>query len=82
VETRTYMRAHNTDRPIHLEKHADLGHITYQTLPGLYAIVFLSVGHYPCYKSPDFSILKSFLALVFHLGFLQGYLPKNIGVYV
>jgi hypothetical protein len=33
-------------------------------------------------RSPDFSIIKSFSALVFPPGFFQGYLPKNIGVYV
>jgi hypothetical protein len=58
------------------------GCTTGQTFPGLSAVVFLSVGHYPCYGSPDFSIIKSFSALVFPLGFFQGYLPKNIGVYV
>jgi hypothetical protein len=41
---------------------------------------FLSVGHYPCYGSPDFSIIKSFSAVVFPLGFFQGFIPKNIGV--
>jgi hypothetical protein len=39
-------------------------------------------GPLSCYGSPDFSIIKSFSALVFPLGFFQGYLPKNIGVYV
>jgi hypothetical protein len=67
---------------VHLEKHAVLVRTTGQTLPGLSAVVFLSVGHYPYYGSPDFSIIKSFSALVFPLGFFQGYLPKNIGVYV
>jgi hypothetical protein len=59
-----------------------MGRTSNQTLPGLSAIVFLSMGHYPCYGSPDFIIIKSFLALVFPPGFFQGYLPKNIGVYV
>jgi hypothetical protein len=66
---------------IHLKKHAVLVHTTGQTLPGLSAVVFLSVGHYPYYGSPDFSIIKSFSTLVFPPVF-QGYLPKNIGVYV
>jgi hypothetical protein len=67
---------------IHLEKHADLGRTIEHTFPGLFVVVFLSVGHYPYYESPDFSIIKSFSTLVFPLGFFQGYLPKNIGVYV
>jgi hypothetical protein len=67
---------------IHLEKHVVLVHTTGQTLSGLSVVVFLSVGHYPYYGSPDFSIIKSFSTLVFPLGFFQGYLPKNIGVYV
>jgi hypothetical protein len=47
------------ERHIHLEKHVDLGCTTDQTLLGLSAIVFLSVGHYPYYESPNFSIIKS-----------------------
>jgi hypothetical protein len=70
------------DSHVHLEKHAVLGRTIDQTLPGLSTVVFLSVGHYPCYGSPDFSIIKSFSTLVFPPGFFQGYLPKNIGVYV
>jgi hypothetical protein len=54
---------------IHLEKHAILGHTIDQTLPSLSVVVLLLVGHYPCYKSLDFSIIKSFPTLVFPLGF-------------
>jgi hypothetical protein len=61
---------------IHLKKHAVLVHTTGQTLPGLSAVVFLSVGHYPCYGSPDFSIIKSFSTLVFPPGFSRGLYPK------
>jgi hypothetical protein len=75
VETGTYMGLLK-ERCIHLEKHADLGHTTDQTLPGLSAVVFLSVGHYPYYGSPDFIIIKSFSALVFPLGFSRGIYPK------
>jgi hypothetical protein len=32
---------------------------------GLFVVVFLSVGHYAYYGGPDFSITKSFSALVF-----------------
>jgi hypothetical protein len=53
-----------------------------QNFPGLYSVVFLSVGHYLCYRSPDFNNNKIILALVFPLVFFQGYLPKIIGVYV
>jgi len=53
-----------------------------QPLPGLSAVAFLSVGHYPYYESLDISIVKSFSTLVFPPGFFQGYLPKYIGVYV
>jgi hypothetical protein len=67
---------------VHLEKHAVIGSYNNHTLSGLSAVVFLLVGHYPYYRSPDFSIIKSFSTLVFPLGFFQGYLPKNIGVLV
>jgi hypothetical protein len=67
---------------VHLEKHAVMGRTIDQTLLGLFVVVFLSVGHYPCYMSPAFSIIKSFSTLVFPPGFFHGYLPKNIGVYV
>jgi hypothetical protein len=46
------------------------------------AVVFLSVGHYPCYESLDFSRIKSFSSLVFPPRCFQGYLLKNIGVRV
>jgi hypothetical protein len=77
-----YVGVHLRTSHVHLEKCVDLGRTIDQTFPGLSAVVFLSVGHYPCYGSPDFSIIKSFSALVFPPGFFQGYLPKNIGVYV
>jgi hypothetical protein len=82
VETGVYMWVCLRKSHVHLEKHADLGCTTDQTFPGLSAVVFLLVGHYPYYGSPDFSIIKSFSTLVFPPGFFQGYLPKNIGVYV
>jgi hypothetical protein len=67
---------------VHLKKHAVVGRTIKQTFLGFFAVVFLSVGHYPYYRSLDFSIIKSFSALGFPSGFFQGYLPKNIGVYV
>jgi hypothetical protein len=57
------------DRCAHLEKHANLGHTIDHTLLGLTTVVFLLVGHYPCYESPNFSITKPFLALVFPSSF-------------
>jgi hypothetical protein len=82
VEIGTYTQVCRRDNCVYLKKHVDLGHTMKQTFPGLSAVVFLSVGHYPYYGSPDFSIIKSFSVLVFPRGFFQGYLPKNIGVYV
>jgi hypothetical protein len=70
------------ERHTHLIFFVDLGCTTDQTLLGLLAIVFLLVGHYSCYGSPNFSTIKLFSTLVFPMGFFQGYLPKNIGVYV
>jgi len=70
------------DMRIHLKKCVDTGRRLDHTFSGLSAVVFLSMGHYPYYKSPYFRIIKSFLAMVFPPGFFQGYLPKNIGVYV
>jgi hypothetical protein len=67
---------------IHLEKHAVLVHTRDQTFLGLFAVVFILVGHYPCYGSPSFSIVKSFSVVVFPSRFFQGYLPKNIGVHL
>jgi hypothetical protein len=54
---------------VHFENHAVLFHTTSDTLLGLSAVVFCSVDHYPCYRSTDFSIIKSFSALVFPLTF-------------
>ena len=67
---------------VHLEKHAVLVHTIGHTFPSLSAVVFLLVGHYPYYRSPDFNIKKSFSAMVFPLFFSHGYLSKNIGVHV
>jgi hypothetical protein len=47
------------ERCVHLEKHANIGHKEDQTLSGLCVVVFLSLGHYPYYGSPDFIIIKS-----------------------
>jgi hypothetical protein len=60
----------------HLKKCAVLVRTTGQTFPGLSAVVFLSVGHYPYYGSPDFSIIKSFSALFSLQGFSRGIYPK------
>jgi hypothetical protein len=65
-----------------LEKCAIIDCTTGQPLIVYSMVVFLLVGHYPCYGSPDFSIIKSFSALVFPTGFFQGYLPKKYGVHV
>jgi hypothetical protein len=54
----------------------DLGHTTEQTLPGLSVVVFLSVGHYPCYGSPDFIIIKSSQYWFSLQGFSRGIYPK------
>jgi hypothetical protein len=65
------------DRHVHLKKCADLGRTVDHTLPGLFAVVFLSMGHYPCYRSPNFSIIKLFSALVFLPGFFPGASTKK-----
>jgi hypothetical protein len=60
-----YIMAHSRDMSVHMEKCAVLGCKVDLNLPSLFVVVFLSVGHYPCYRSPNFSIIKSFSALVF-----------------
>jgi hypothetical protein len=62
------------DMHVHLEKHADLGCIVDQTFPCLSAVVFLLVGHYPFYGSPNFRIIKSFSTLFS----LRGVFSKGI----
>jgi hypothetical protein len=52
VETVTYIHRFVEGNHVHLEKHAVLVRTIGQTLPGLSAVVFLSVGHYPCYREP------------------------------
>jgi hypothetical protein len=47
------------ERCIHLEKRAYLGRTIEQTLSGLSIVVFLLVGHYPYYESPDLTIIKA-----------------------
>jgi len=61
---------------VHLEKYVDMGHKTEQTLPGLSVVAFLSMGHYPCYTSPDFSIIKSSQYFFSLQGFSRGIYPK------
>ena len=61
------------EKCIHLKKNEDLGRTVDHTFPSFFALVFLSVDHYPCYKSFDFSIIKSFSTLVFPPRFFQGY---------
>jgi hypothetical protein len=65
---------------IHLEKHAVLVCTIGQAFPGLFEVIFLLVGNYPCYTSSDFSIIKSLSTMVFSSRFFQGYLPENFGV--
>jgi hypothetical protein len=57
------------DMPIHLENHVYMGHITDHPFLSLSVFVFLTLGHHPCYGSPDFSTIKSFSTLVFPLWF-------------
>jgi hypothetical protein len=52
--------------------------IVEKKIPSLFAVVFLLVGHYPCYE-PLFYHNKIISALVFPRGVFKGYLPKNIG---
>jgi hypothetical protein len=80
-DSHVYAGVHK-DMHVRLENHVDLGHTTYRTFLGLSADVFLSVDHYPYYRSLDLIIIKSFSALVLPPIFFQGYLPKIIGVYV
>jgi hypothetical protein len=77
TQSRTYM-AHQKVNSVHLEKRVVLVRTIGHSLRGFSTAVFLSVGHYPCYGSPDFSIIKSFSALIFPPRFFQGHLPKNI----
>jgi hypothetical protein len=63
---------------IHIKKHADMCHTTDKTLPGLSIVVLLSVSHYSCYGSPDFSIIKSFSGLVSVLGFLLDHVVIDV----
>jgi hypothetical protein len=60
------------ERHTHLEKCAFLGRTTNQTLSGLSAVVYLSVGHYPCYENPNFSITNLFSTLDFSYGVFPG----------
>jgi hypothetical protein len=53
------------DKFVHIKKNVDLGPIEYHTFSGLYVLLFLLVDHYPYYRSPNFSIIKSFSTLVF-----------------
>jgi hypothetical protein len=71
-EIGVYMREHSRDICVLLKKHVVLVRIGDQTFPGLSAVVFLSTDHYPWYGSPDFRIIKSFLALVSPPGFFPG----------
>jgi hypothetical protein len=73
---------HKKEKHVHLEKHIVLVHIVSRTSPGLSVFVFLSVDHYPCYGSLDFSIIKLFSTLVFPSVFFEGFIPKTIGVLV
>jgi hypothetical protein len=76
---RTYV-VHKKENHVHLEKRSFLVHTSGRTFPGLSTVLFLSVGHYPCYESPDFNIIKSLSALVFPSVFFQGFIPETFGV--
>jgi hypothetical protein len=73
VETSEYTWVCIRNNNVYLKKHVNMVRITEQTFLGLSAVVFLSVGHYPYYRSPNFSKIKSLSTLVFPLGFFQGY---------
>jgi hypothetical protein len=70
----------NGDRGIYMgelkDRNVHMLRSTNHHFPCLSVVVFLSVGHYPSYGTSNFSIIKSFSALVFPLGFFQEYLPK------
>jgi hypothetical protein len=80
-QSHTYV-VHKKENHVHLEKHVVLLRTTCQTLSGSCVVLFLSVGHYPCYESPNFSIIKSLSALVFPPGFFQAFIPEIFGVLV
>jgi hypothetical protein len=56
------------------------GRTTEQTWPGLSVVVFLLVGHFPCYGSPDLTLIKASWNWFSLRGFSRGSLPENIGV--
>jgi hypothetical protein len=58
METCAYTWAHSRDKCVHFEKSEVIGRTINYSFLGLSIVVFLSVGHYPCYWSPDFSIIK------------------------
>jgi len=46
------------ERCIHLEMRPRYGSYNKKQIPGLSAVVFLSMGHYPYYRILDFIIIK------------------------
>jgi hypothetical protein len=56
------------------------GRRTENTWPGLSVVVFLLVGHFPYYKSPDLTLIKASKYGFSLQGFSRGSLLENIGV--
>jgi hypothetical protein len=82
VETCAYTRVLLRKGAYTFKIMSDLGRTTEKNLSSLFVVVFLSVGHYPYYGSLDFIIIKSSQYCLSPWDFFQGYLPKNISVYV
>jgi hypothetical protein len=67
VETIAYICGLVKEIHVYLKNHVFLVCTIGQTFLGLFAVVFLLVGHYPYYR--NFSIIKSCATQVFPLGF-------------
>jgi hypothetical protein len=72
METRTYTRVCKRENNIYLKMSSNMACIVEHTFLGLSVVLFISVIHYPCYRSHDFRIIKSFTTFVFHPWFFPG----------
>jgi hypothetical protein len=61
---------------VHIEKHVIQGSYNEQNMLGLSIVVFLSMGHYPYYESPDLTIIKASKYWFSLQGFSKGFFLK------